>query len=147
MVLTIGKIDWQAIRQHGEETYPHESCGVLVGAIGKDSAKIVHAIVPCLNSRTDSLNNRYEISPSELFHIQRDCRRSGREIIGFYHSHPDHPAQWSDIDLAGAHWTGCSYVITAVEEGRAEQTRSFQLVDEGSDSLTKRFEEENIEIL
>ena len=71
----------------------------------------------CGNTRTDSPANRYHISPSELVRIQRDALLAGHDIVGFYHSHPDHPAQWSATDLAEAHWTGCSYVITSVEKG------------------------------
>src|SRR5204862_1515819 len=63
------------------------------------------------NTRTDSPQNRYNIDPKELVHIQREGREREEDIIGFYHSHPDHPAQWSKTDLAEAHWFGCSYVI------------------------------------
>ena len=63
-------------------------------------------------------HNRYQIAPQELVKIQRLGRERGLDIVGFYHSHPDHPAQWSTTDFAEAHWLGCSYVITAVEEGR-----------------------------
>ena len=65
-------------------------------------------------------------------------------IAGFYHSHPDHPAQWSQTDLAEAHWLGCSYVITAVAKGVAAQTNSFRLA--GDTEENKRFELEQIEV-
>jgi proteasome lid subunit RPN8/RPN11 len=74
--------------------------------------------------------------------IQREGRERGFEIVGFYHSHPDHPAQWSKTDLAEAHWIGCSYVITSVQQRTADQTNSFVLC--GTDEENKRFENEEL---
>ena len=117
---------YEAMRTHGEETYPHECCGVLLGrsAVGVDEVfvNIVESAVRAGNTRTDSPRNRYNIAPQELVKIQRQARESGLDIVGFYHSHPDHPAQWSATDLAGAHWLACSYVITSVREGAAQET-------------------------
>ncbi len=79
----------------------------------------VRQIVRAGNTRTDSAHNRYNIAPQELVKIQRQARGLGLDIVGFYHSHPDHPAQWSTTDFAEAHWLGCSYVITSVEKGKA----------------------------
>ena len=92
--------------------------------------------------RTDSPQNRYQIDPHELVKIQRQGRERDEDIIGFYHSHPDHPAQWSTTDLAEAHWFGCSYVITAVQSGRAVVTNSFLLM--GAEDEEKHFYEEKI---
>jgi proteasome lid subunit RPN8/RPN11 len=78
----------------------------------------------------------------DLFRIQREAELEGRDLVGFYHSHPDHPALWSSTDLAQAHWSGCSYVITSVERGKAILTNSFLLV--GVDD-SKHFEDEAIE--
>jgi proteasome lid subunit RPN8/RPN11 len=97
------------------------------------------------NTRTDSAHNRYNIAPVELVRIQRSARDKGLEIAGFYHSHPDHPAQWSPTDFAEAHWIGCSYVITAVAEGKAAVTNSFLLT--GPSEEEKRFEEQAIEVV
>jgi proteasome lid subunit RPN8/RPN11 len=144
MALTIPDALYKQLREHGEATYPHECCGVLVGEFDEACAKTVKAVVPCGNTRIDSPANRYHISPSELVRIQRESMLAGRDIVGFYHSHPDHPAQWSATDLAEAHWIGCSYVITSVENGRAVLTNSFRL--EGPEE-TKRFEDEPIEVV
>ena len=100
-------------------------------------------IVQCGNTRTDSPANRYHISPSDLVRIQREALLAGHDIVGFYHSHPDHPARWSATDLAEAHWTGCSYVITSVEEGRAALTNAFLLVGEEDG---KHFDDEVYEV-
>ena len=69
---------------------------------------------------------------------------AGHDVVGFYHSHPDHPARWSTTDLAEAHWTGCSYVITSVEKGQAVLTNSFLLLDHEE---AKRFEDESLEVI
>ena len=143
MPLKIGKSEWEQLRRHGEETYPYECCGVLLGQIGDDGVKQVQAIVPCVNQRSDSLHNRYGIDPRHLVRIQREAREHRQDVIGFYHSHPDHPARWSGTDLAEAHWTGCSYVITSVMNGAATETNSFNL-DGEEDS--KRFEDEEIRV-
>jgi proteasome lid subunit RPN8/RPN11 len=97
------------------------------------------------NTRTDSAHNRYQIAPAELVKIEREARSKGLSIGGFYHSHPDHPAQWSPTDIAEAHWLGCSYVITAVAQGKAAITNSFLLA--GVTEEDKRFENESIEVI
>jgi proteasome lid subunit RPN8/RPN11 len=142
-MLKIRKSEFDEIRAHGEETYPHECCGVLLGEIRED-ARVVTSIARCGNTRTDSPQNRYHIDPRELVRIQRQGRERGEDIVGFYHSHPDHPARWSQTDLAEAHWIGCSYVITSVEKGKATVTNSFELT--GSDENDKRLMDEKIEV-
>ena len=143
MVLRIQGTLLDGLRQHGEETYPHECCGALVGSFDDDGNRTVSRVVRCGNMRTDSPQNRYEISPAELVRIQHEARMAGQDIVGFYHSHPDHPAQWSATDLQEAHWSGCSYVITRVDEQKAVVTKSFLLA---GDEETKHFEDEVIEI-
>ena len=143
-MLKLGRSHYESIRQHGEETYPHECCGVLLGQFEGD-VRLVTSVARCGNTRTDSPQNRYHIDPKELVRIQREARERGEDIIGFYHSHPDHPAQWSSTDLAEAHWLGCSYVITSVENGKAVLTNSFELT--GSDENQKKLVNENVEIV
>jgi proteasome lid subunit RPN8/RPN11 len=146
-VLQISYADYEALRAHGEETYPHECCGVLLGKNepGSDGAtNRVHQIVRAGNTRTDSAHNRYNIAPQELVKIQRQARGLGLDIVGFYHSHPDHPAQWSPTDFAEAHWMSCSYLITSVEKGKAVLTNSFLLTGSGEED--KKFVDEAIEI-
>ena len=135
---------YAALRRHGEQAYPEESCGVLLGQF-LDSGRSVAAAIPCANARRDSPRNRYAIDSKELIRIQREARDQGLEVVGFYHSHPDHPAEWSTTDLEEAHWVLCSYVITRVGVGVAAETRAFRL--EGSElegSEDKRFVEEPI---
>jgi proteasome lid subunit RPN8/RPN11 len=142
---------YDAIRTHGEETYPYECCGALLGrfspadeAGNEPRGWVVEAAVRAGNTRTDSAYNRYQISPAELVKIERDARSRGLDIAGFYHSHPDHPAQWSPTDFEEAHWLGCCYVITAVAQGKATVTNSFFLA--GLREEEKRFEQQEIKI-
>jgi proteasome lid subunit RPN8/RPN11 len=144
-MLKIAQSVYDSLRFHGVETYPHECCGVLLGHDNGDGQRIVTRAVRCGNTRTDSPQNRYNIDPKELIRIQLDSRELGLDILGFYHSHPDHPARWSPTDLAEAHWFGCSYVISSVENGRVAITNSFLLSGEGEEK--KRFDDERIELL
>jgi proteasome lid subunit RPN8/RPN11 len=144
-MLKIGRSHYEALRQHGEETYPYECCGVLLGRMdGSADERVVTSIARCGNTREDSPHNRYNIDPKELIRIQREARERGEDIVGFYHSHPDHPPQWSPTDLAEAHWFGCSYVITSVEKGKAAVTNSFELT--GSDENDKQLVGEKVEV-
>ncbi|MGA9022654.1 MAG: Mov34/MPN/PAD-1 family protein [Terracidiphilus sp.] len=143
-MLKITRAIYGAIRAHGEETYPHECCGALLGRPTAEGWRI-EASVKAGNIRTDSAHNRYQIAPAELVKIEREARKMGLTIGGFYHSHPDHPAQWSPTDIAEAHWLGCSYVITAVEKGKATVTNSFLLA--GATEEDKRFEQETIDVI
>lgn len=125
-MLQFARADYDEIRRHGEETYPHECCGILLGVSDGD-VRAVRQTVRCGNTRSDSPQNRYHIDPRELVRAQREAHERGLDIVGFYHSHPDHPARWSATDFEEAHWIGCSYVITSVQQGRAALTNSFAL--------------------
>ena len=144
MALKIPAELYDRIRQHGERTYPHECCGVLLGR-ADDEGSTVQAAVEAGNTRTDSAHNRYNIAPQELIRIQRQGREQGQDIVGFYHSHPDHPAQWSKTDFEEAHWIGCSYVITSVARGKAEVTNAFLLAGTVEDD--KHFENQDVMVL
>ena len=136
--------EYDLLRRHGEETYPHECCGVLLGSMDGDT-RVVTSVVRCGNTRADSPHNRYHIDPRELVRIQREGRERGEDIVGFYHSHPDHSARWSQTDLAEAHWYGCSYVITSVTQGKADTTNSFAL--SGMEESSKTFRDEKIQLM
>ena len=142
-VLRLGRAVYEAIRAHGEVTYPNECCGALLGRF-VDGEWTVEDAVRAGNTRTDSAHNRYNIAPAELVKIEREARGRGLDIAGFYHSHPDHPAQWSQTDFAEAHWIGCAYVSTAVSKGKADVTNSFLLA--GTTEEDKRFELQTIEV-
>jgi proteasome lid subunit RPN8/RPN11 len=141
--LHVSRAVYDAIRAHGEETYPHECCGALLGRFAEGEWTVEDA-VRAGNTRTDSAHNRYNIAPSELVKIEREARGRGLDIAGFYHSHPDHPAQWSPTDFAEAHWIGCAYVITAINQGKATITNSFLLA--GTAEEDKQFELQTIQV-
>jgi len=142
-VLRLTRAVYEVMRAHGEETYPLECCGALLGRPEPEGWRVT-AAVRAVNARVDSARSRYEIAPEELVRIEREARGRGMEIAGFYHSHPDHAAEWSETDFAEAHWIGCSYVITEVERGEAAATNSFLL--SGTTEEEKRFERETIEV-
>jgi proteasome lid subunit RPN8/RPN11 len=143
-MLKIGRKEYEALRQHGEETYPNECCGLLLGRTNGDE-RVVASIARAGNTRTDSAHNRYNIDPKDYIRIQKEGRERGEDVIGFYHSHPDHPAHWSPTDLSEAHWSGYSYVITSVDKGKAAITNSFEL--SGSDESGKEFLDEEIDLV
>lgn len=152
-MLRMDQVQFDRIRQHGEDAYPYECCGVLLGHI-EESGNTVIDTIAAENTRADSAHNRYQIAPQELIRIQQQARRQGLDIVGFYHSHPDHPAEWSKTDFEEAHWIGCSYVITSVAGNtidgagtarcRATDTNSFLLAGTGEED--KRLERQPIEV-
>jgi len=150
MPLTIPQTLYDQLRAHGEETYPDECCGIMLGKASNESIQVTD-LLRAGNTRTDSAHNRYHIAPQELIAAQRQARKSGLDIVGFYHSHPDHPAHWSTTDFAEAHWFGCAYVITSIDgiekaktTGQAQITNSFFL--SGTTEDDKAFVVQPIEI-
>jgi proteasome lid subunit RPN8/RPN11 len=143
-MLQLPEFVYRQLRRHGEETYPHECCGVLLGTVFETVQSVLRAI-PVENASTGNTRNHYQIDPVQLIRILRDARTAGLDVLGFYHSHPDHPAMWSATDLEEAHWLSCSYVITQVIDGAATVTRSFHLA--GHSEEDKRLEPEEIRLL
>ena len=140
MKATLSPENRDQIRRHGESTYPHECCGFLMGTTGEDQ-KTITTTVPVDNERTDSARNRYLISPDAYWEGEKEARRRGLEIIGIYHSHPNHPARPSDYDLEHAlPWL--SYIIVAVQDGQAQELNSFVLSDDHT-----HFEPEQLSVL
>src|SRR5439155_20873314 len=124
LVLT-GGVD-EAIRRHGQETYPHECCGALV-ATGAG----VTATVPLPNTTDEGPRRRFLVRPSDYRLAEDRARELGGELVGFYHSHPDHPARPSQYDLDHA-WPNFAYVIVAVAAGRAGDMTVWWLKDDRS---------------
>jgi proteasome lid subunit RPN8/RPN11 len=116
------------IRREAERAYPAECCGVLAGRAGE--VKEVLRLVPAMNRRTDD-PHRYLISPDDMRLIEAELRSSGQEVLGSYHSHPDHPAAPSAFDIEQA-WPWYSYIIARVEHGRAAELTSWVLDDDRS---------------
>ena len=115
----------EEIRRHGAAAYPAECCGVMVGRSGDTDAKEVVRLWPVVNRRTDD-PHRYLIAPDDLRRLEREVQGKGLEIVGYYHSHPDHPAEPSAYDAAHA-WPWYSYLIVRVEQGQPREAASFTL--------------------
>jgi proteasome lid subunit RPN8/RPN11 len=115
------------IRRHGEAAYPAECCGAMAGRSGGGS-KEVALLAPAVNRRTDD-PHRYLIAPDDLRRLEAELRAEGLEIVGYYHSHPDHPAAPSAYDTAHA-WPWYSYLIVRIEQGRAREAASYTLDDD-----------------
>jgi proteasome lid subunit RPN8/RPN11 len=116
-----------AIRAHGEADYPYECCGLLLGTFAADGRKTTVEVMPISNAREESAKrNRFLITPQELMRGERYARSRQLDIIGFYHSHPDHPAVPSGYDLDHA-LPVYSYVIVSVAQGRAGEVQSWEL--------------------
>jgi proteasome lid subunit RPN8/RPN11 len=130
----------EQIKRHGEETYPHECCGFLLGT-NKDGVNTLHDLFKAENEwqdgdmpelpdgRRESRANRYLITPQQWKRAEDHARQLGVGIIGYYHSHPDHPAQPSRFDLDHSCWPTESYIIVSIQNGRATVLNSFTKPD------------------
>jgi proteasome lid subunit RPN8/RPN11 len=133
MALTLPSAVERAIRTHGVETYPHECCGALIGRDG-----VVSNVVALPNTTEEGPRRRFLVRPSDYREAERRASELGGDLLGFYHSHPDHPARPSQYDLDHA-WPFFSYVIVSVRAGIAEELTSWRLRDDRS-----RFDEEPV---
>ncbi len=121
----------QEIRAHGGETYPHECCGALLGRADGDGRKQVEELHALVNRREDSPRNRFLVTPEDYRAAEKAARARGLEIVGWYHSHPDHPARPSEFDREHA-WPTYSYVIVAVADRQPGEIASWTLRDDRS---------------
>ncbi len=129
---TIGDAGLEALREHSRRSYPNECCGVLVGLPGRPAE--VRAVRPTDNHDSEQPSGRYEIDPREILRLDRAAERAGEQIIGFYHSHPGHPAAPSarDVELA---WPGYIYLIVSVDQQRRTTIRAWRFEGECRDPL------------
>lgn len=114
------------IRRHGEETFPHECCGALIGTGDR-----VTAAVPLPNTTEEGPRRRFLVRPSDYRTAEQRASELGGELLGFYHSHPDHPARPSQFDLDHA-WPTFAYVIVSVMAGTARDMTVWYLKDDRS---------------
>jgi proteasome lid subunit RPN8/RPN11 len=121
----------EKIRQHGVETYPHECCGAL---LGRDTSgfgqpvrpREVLELYPLINRRDDSPRNRFSVAPLDVIDADQAAQSRGLEVIGWYHSHPDHPARPSEYDREHA-WPWYSYIIVSVYAAVSQEMSSWRL--------------------
>ncbi len=139
-MIRLRSADVEEIKKIAQKTYPHECCGVMVGSV-ENGVKTVTQLIPAENQRTDSPANRYLITPDLLNELEKKLKGTDRAIVGFFHSHPDVPAQPSTYDQDHA-WPWYSYVIVSVNKGQAGEIHNWKLRDDRS-----AFDAEKIELL
>ena len=133
----------QKIRQHGAETYPNECCGALLGrdvapdvtsttAGGVQPAREILALFPLVNRRDDSPRNRFSVTAEDVRDAEKAASEKKLDVVGWYHSHPDHPARPSQYDREHA-WPWYSYVIVSVADGKPAEMTSWRLSDDRSE--------------
>ena len=124
------------IRAHGAQTYPHECCGALLGrdteVADRQVCREIHALHPLVNRRDDSPNNRFSVTSQDVLDAEKAARQQGLEVVGWYHSHPDHPARPSQYDRDHA-WPWYSYIIVSVANRVPEEMTSWRLTDDRSE--------------
>ena len=137
-MIRLTSIQMDEMRRHGEHDYPFECCGLMLGRL-EDRQKVVTATYPISNARAEEAKrDRFLIRPQELMRGEKYAREQGLDVVGIYHSHPDDAAIPSRYDLEHA-WPTYSYIVIAVEQGRAADLRSWELAGDRS-----RFDEEEI---
>jgi proteasome lid subunit RPN8/RPN11 len=138
----------EKIREHGIETYPYECCGALLGTDhdglandpNRESRKVsreVLSLFPLVNRRDDSPRNRFAVTADDVREAEKAASAQGLEVIGWYHSHPDHPAKPSDFDRDHA-WPWYSYIIVSVHTGVPQDMTSWRLKDDRSGYLEEK---------
>jgi proteasome lid subunit RPN8/RPN11 len=153
-MITLSETARRALARHAEESYPHECVGLLIGRLEEDR-KIVEEIYAAQNTwsadasslteaeHQHSLRDRFYLDPRDYLRADRAARDRGLDVVGCYHSHPDHPASPSERDRVGAQGvgggTGFSFLIQSVREGRAAELTAWLLVDAG-----ERFDAEEL---
>lgn len=131
----------EAIRRHGERTYPEECGGLLLGVV-EDDVRVIREVLPLENVRKDSRHNRVEISPLDYSRAEREAAKRDLGVWGYYHSHPNHPAVPSGFDLDHAPFTEWSYLIVSVREGEAQEVRAWTVREDRS-----QFDEEEMAVI
>ena len=135
-VLELAESAHRAILEEGRLRYPEECCGGLLGTIEGPRKRVIVRAVPVWNEEEDLRERRYLVGPREVMRMEDEAEQEGLELLGFFHSHPDHPAQPSETDRRLA-WPWYSYMILSVHQGEPRKLRSWRLVDDRS-----TFEEE-----
>lgn len=128
----------EAIRKHGEQAFPEECGGLLLGVV-ENGVRVIREVLPLANVKQDSRHNRVELSPLDYARAEREAAKRNLGVWGYYHSHPDHPAIPSGFDLEHAPFIEWSYVIVSVRAGIAEEVRAWMVRDDRS-----QFDEEEI---
>ena len=119
-----------AIRSLAEAVYPHEGCGVLIGAYLDSGEIAVREVTSGRNLWTERMRDRYDLDPADIAAAERRARGVGLDVVGFWHSHPDHPARPSQFDTDRA-WVDYAYLIVTTVPGGSGDLNAFRLEAEG----------------
>lgn len=139
-MLSISAEQASQIRQHAKAEYPHECCGALLGQVTGEDVRWVEEVMPIANEQQENRERRFLIPPQQMMALERQAAQKGLKVLGFYHSHPDHPARPSDYDRENAlPWY--SYLIISVQKGKPGEMHCWRLLDDRSD-----FEREQMQI-
>ncbi len=122
-----------AIRQHGADAYPEEGCGFLLGTVTDDGENRVRTIRRAENRQDERRTRRYQLTPDDYREADEAARKQGLDVVGVYHSHPDHPARPSETDLEEATFPGYTYVIVAVQDGTPDTLTAWTLAPDRSE--------------
>jgi len=135
-ILLLRKDAEAQIRAHGAEAYPHECCGALLGKddpaaglVGDRPVREVWSLYPLVNRRDDSPRNRFAVTSADVIDAEKAAHAAGLDVVGWYHSHPDHPARPSEFDREHA-WPWYSYIIVSVQNGKPAEMTSWRLNDD-----------------
>ena len=129
----------EKLKAHARRTYPEECCGILLGRENGDE-KVVSDVIEIDYARNEQRERRFLITPQAYQEADKEARRRGLEILGFYHSHPDHPARPSQYDLEHA-WAWFLYVIIRVERGEPRESTAWVLREDRSGFNPEEIEE------
>lgn len=141
MALLISKKLLERIHAHGAWAYPEEGAGLLLGEVANGDKRVV-SLLEFANAREQAArHNRYLLTPQDYLSGELEAAKVGLDVIGVFHSHPDHPNHPSEFDREWA-MPFLSYIITSVNAGTAVESRSWQLADDRS-----QFVEEPIQVL
>jgi proteasome lid subunit RPN8/RPN11 len=134
--------DLLAIREHASRGYPEEICGMLIGRDADGWGRVIARVLSIDNSREDERGRRYVITADALRGAERTAANDGLDVVGFYHSHPDHPAEPSAYDREHA-WPWYTYMIVPVAAGAAGEPRAWQLREDRTGFEEIRLESEH----
>ena len=120
----------EIIHSHLCRAYPEEGCGVLLGR-DQDGARVVERAIPLDNVQGETRERRYLLAPEQVLAAEREARSAGLDVVGFFHSHPDHPAIPSAFDLEHA-WPFYTYLIVSVRGGAVADANAWRLAEDRS---------------
>lgn len=135
----------EEIRQHGADAYPKEGCGFLLGTVTADGENRVTTVRRAENRHPNRPSRRYQLTADDYRTADQAARKRKLDVVGVYHSHPDHPARPSETDLKQATFPGYTYVIVSVQDGTPEQVTAWTLASDRSEFTRERIHRDALE--